>query len=190
VRRFLAFLLCAALSAPLLGASPTLLLAPPVLVVYPLTMASATDLDKEAGSRLAVSIAQSIAALGGVTVKPAPPGTERKNYLEIARAQNADYYISGYITPLGEDVSVVEQLVSTQSGIVVFSNTAPIKTYNDAVGQGEILRTALLRHQGRNVGAYDAPSPPAVAATHDPEPSSDSPDNLRPFYTSDAADAL
>jgi len=184
VRRFLAFLFAAAFLTPLLGAAPaTTLLAPPVLIVYPLTLASASDLDKEAGSRLAVTLAQSIAAAGGVIVKPAPPGTERKNFLEVARAQKADYYISGYITPLGDDVSVVEQLVSTQSGIVVFSSTAQIKTYNDAAGQGDVLHEAILRHQARNIGAYEAPPPPATAATPVPSPSAASEANIGKLFS-------
>ena len=48
---------------------------------------------------------------------PAPPGTERKDYLAVARAEHADYYIAGFLSPLAEGVSVVEQVVSTTSGI-------------------------------------------------------------------------
>jgi hypothetical protein len=171
VRRFLTFLFAVVLALPLVGAAPSTLLGTPVLVVYPLTISSAGLLDKDAGSRLAVTIATAIATLGGVTVKPAPPGTERKDYLTVARGLGADYYVTGFITPLGDQVSVVEQLVSTQTGIVVFSNTGQIKTYGDASSQGDVLRAALLRHQARNIGAYDAPPPPAVAATPVPQAS-------------------
>ncbi|GAC1405283.1 MAG: hypothetical protein NVSMB64_09890 [Candidatus Velthaea sp.] len=162
MRRFFTIIFAIALGLPLVAAGPsTTILPPPVLLVYPLTV-NGGDVQKESGSRIAVIIAQSIANLGGVVVKPAPPGTERKDYLAVTRAQNAEYYLSGYVTPLGDGASVVEQLVSAQSGIVIYSGTAQIKTYNDADGQGDLIRTALLRHQARNIGAYEAPPVPAA----------------------------
>jgi TolB-like protein len=181
VRRFLALLFTFVLAAPLLGAAPSIL-GIPVLMVYPFTVSSTTELDADAGSRLAVVIATQISNLGGVTVKPAPPGAQRKDYLAIARSFSANYYIAGLMTPLGDGVSVVEQLVSTESGIVVYSNTAQIKTFNDVSGQGDILRAALLRHQSRNLGAYIAPPPPAVAATPQPQASEASQANLSKLF--------
>jgi hypothetical protein len=145
----------------LLAAGPaTSVLATPNLIVYPFS-ANGSDVSKEAGSRLAITVATQVANLGGVNVKPATPGVERQNYLDAARSAGADYYIAGYMTPLGDGVSVVEQLVSTLTGIVVYSNTAQIRTYADAAGQGDVLREALLHHQARNLGAYAAPPPPA-----------------------------
>ncbi|GAC1418577.1 MAG: hypothetical protein NVSMB5_10090 [Candidatus Velthaea sp.] len=163
MRRFFAIIFAIALGLPLVAAGPsTTILPAPVLIVFPLTV-NGSDMQKESGSRIAVIIAQSIATLGGVVVKPSPAGTERKDYLEVTRAQSAEYYLSGYITPLGDGASVVEQLVSAQSGIVVYSGTAQIKTYNDAQGQGDLIRAALLRHQARNIGAYEAPPAPAAS---------------------------
>jgi TolB-like protein len=153
---FMAFTLLAA-------APPASVLATPVLVVYPFS-ANGSEVSKEAGSRLAITIATQIANLGGITVKPATPGVERQNYLDAARSAGADYYIAGFATPLGDGVSVVEQLVSSQTGIIVFSNTAQVRTYGDAAGQGDVLREALLHHQMRNLGAYAAP-PPANTST-------------------------
>jgi hypothetical protein len=145
----------------LLAAGPaTSILATPILVVYPFS-ANGGDINKEGGSRLAITIATQIANLGGVDVRPATPGVEREKYLDAARKASADYYIAGYVTPLGDGVSLVEQLVSAQTGIVVYSNTAQVRTYGDATGQGDVLRDALLRHQTRNLGAYAAPPPPA-----------------------------
>jgi hypothetical protein len=152
----------------LLGVSPNSLVALPTVVVFPFSL-SASDVDKESGARLAVIIATGIANNGGVVVKPAPPGTERKNYLTAARQIGADYYVSGYVTPLGNDVSVVEQVVSTQNGILIASNTAQISTYADAAGQGATLGDEIIRHHNRNLDAFQAPPPPA-AATPTPEP--------------------
>jgi len=148
----------------LAAAPPASILATPVLIVYPFS-ANGSDVSKEAGSRLAITIATQIANLGGVTVKPATPGVERQNYLDAARSAGADYYIAGFATPLGDGVSVVEQLVSSQTGIIVFSNTAQVRTYGDAAGQGDVLREALLHHQMRNLGAYAAPPPSANTPT-------------------------
>jgi TolB-like protein len=153
------------------------ILGTPVLIVYPFSV-NGGDVSKEAGSRLAVAIATQVANLGGVDVKPATPGTERTNFLDVAKKDGADYYVAGFVTPLGDGVSVVEQLVSTQTGIVVFSNTAQIRTYEDASGQGDVLRDALLRHYERNLGAYAAPPPPVSAPSPTPVPGNAAQANL------------
>lgn len=154
----------------LLAAAPApSILGTPVLVVYPFSV-NGGDVSKEAGSRLAIAIATQVANLGGVDVKPATPGTERTDFLNVAKKDGADYYVAGFVTPLGDGVSVVEQLVSTQTGIVVFSNTAQIRTYGDASGQGDVLRDALIRHYERNLGAYAAPPPPVAAPSPTPVP--------------------
>ena len=169
VLRFVrAFGALAFLCVLVIGAVP--LLPPPVLLVYSFTVNG--DARKESGARLAVLIGSQIAQLGGVTVKPGAPGTQRVDFLTAARNANADYYLSGYVTPIGDEVTVVEQLVSAQTGIIAYSNTAQIKTYAEAAGQGDILRTALLRHQGRNIAAYEqfatpSPATPAPASIND-----------------------
>jgi len=155
-------------SLALLGVTPSSLVPLPTVVVFPFSL-SASDVDKESGSRLAVIVATGIANNGGVLLKPAPPLTERKNYLTVARQLGADYYVSGYITPLGDAVSVVEQVVSTQSGILIASNTAQLTTYADAAGQGATLGDEIIHHHNRNLDAFQAPPPPA-AATPTPEP--------------------
>jgi hypothetical protein len=62
-------------------------------------------------------------------------------------------------------VSVVEQVVSTRSGSIVYSTTAFAKTYADAVGPADALREAILRHAGRGMAYLNAPPP-----TASPEP--------------------
>jgi hypothetical protein len=178
VRRSVVAFFAVLFAVALLGAAPaTSVLAPPILIVYPFS-ANGSDVSKEAGSRLAITIATQIANLGGVNVKPATPGIERQHYLDAARSAGANYYIAGYVTPLGDGVSVVEQLVSTLTGIVVYSNTAQVRTYGDAAGQGDVLREALLRHQTRNLGAYAAPPPPANSPPAAPAPGTAAQANL------------
>jgi hypothetical protein len=148
----------------------------PVAVVYPFS-ATSSGLDKEAASRLGVIVTNGMANNAGIVVKLAPPGTERKDYLTVARSLGADYYVTGYLTPVGNKVSLVEQVVTTTSGIVVFSSTAQLTTYADAAGQGEDLATAIVRHANRNTGAFEAP-PERAAATPTPGPTSGSEANL------------
>jgi hypothetical protein len=157
----------ALLATTLLGAGVPVLLNAPTVVVYPLLTNG--GLEPEIGSRISVMLATSISAIGGVSVKPAPPGTVQSDYLSTARKLGVDYYISGFVTPLGQQASVVEQVVSALSGSVVWSNTALISTYGDAQGQGPNLRSAILAHAGRAFASLDAgeqappPNPQATA---------------------------
>jgi TolB-like protein len=170
VRRLLVVALVASLGLPLLAAGPALF-AKPSVIVYPFT-ASASSIDREASSRLATIIASRMAETGQVSVIPPPPGTERKDYLSVARAHNADYYVSGYISPLGNGVSLVEQVVSTTTGIVLFSQSGQINTYNEASGQGDDLATFISRHANRGLAAIGTAPPqasPTPSATGGPE---------------------
>jgi len=164
VRRFLVLALIAFFGLPLLAATPpSVLAAKPNVIVYPF-VPTGSSVDREAGSRLATILAQQMAETGRVKVIPPPPGTERADYLKVALANNADYYVTGYITPLGDAVAVVEQVVSTTTGIVVFSQTAQITTYSDAANQGTDLGTAIAIHANRNYAAIGT-APPQASPT-------------------------
>lgn len=139
---------------PLLGASAGL--GAPSVVVYPITATGATD--PAAGGNIAVLIATQLGATGAVVVIPATPGTDRAHFLDVASALGADYYVTGFLTALGGESSLITQVVSTHSGSVVYSTTAVVRTYADAVAQADPLRAAILRHAGRGLAALDAPS--------------------------------
>ncbi len=153
-------LLTIVIGVPLLGAASGF--APPVVLVYPITSAGA--IDTAAGGNVALIIANKLTQLGGMTIKPATPGTERAKFLDAASALGADYYITGFLTPIGVDNSLITQVVSTHSGSVVFSTTGVVRTYADALGQVDALHDAILRHAGRGLAALDAP-PPAPSAS-------------------------
>ena len=173
--RFLGLALLAFFGLPLLAAAPpSALLTKPNVVVYPFVPTGAS-IDREAGGRLATILAERMAEGGRVRVIPAPPGTDRADYLKVALANNADYYVTGYITPVGDAVAVVEQVVSTSTGIVVLSQTAQIKTYSDATNQGEDLGTAIANHANRTYAAIGT-APPQASPT--PAPSSGPQANL------------
>ena len=130
-------------------------LPPPVVVVYPLTASGGAD--PETGASIAVTIAQRLSVGGTILVKPYPPGTQRADFRNAASALGADYYISGFLTPLGDQTSMVTQVVSVASGTVITSSTAFVRTYADAAAQAESLHDAILRHAGRALASLDAP---------------------------------
>ena len=172
MRRLLAVLLVAFLGLPLVAASPPpSFYSKPNVIVFPF-ISNGSSVDREASSRLATIIATAMANTSLVTVTPPPPGTDRKDYLNVARANRSDYYVSGFISPLGNGVSIVEQVVSTATGIVVYSQSTQLNTYNDAAGQGDDLATFVSRHANRGLAAIGTPPPatsPTPAASNGPE---------------------
>ncbi|MDQ6943118.1 MAG: hypothetical protein M3169_11480 [Candidatus Eremiobacteraeota bacterium] len=172
MRRLLAVLLVTFLGLPLVAATPPpSFYSKPNVIVFPF-ISNGSSIDREASSRLATIIATSMANTGLVTVTPPPPGTERKDYLAVARANRSEYYVSGFISPLGNGVSIVEQVVSTATGIVVFSQSTQLTTYTDAAGQGDDLAAFVSRHANRAFAAIGTPPPaasPTPAASNGPE---------------------
>jgi len=179
VRRLLAIVLVALLGLPLLAATPNAFVIKPSVIVYPL-VSTGSSVDREASSRLATLIATQMANTGQVAVIPPPPGTERKDYLSVARSHAADYYVTGFISPLGNGVSVVLQVVSTTTGIVVYSQSAQLNTYAEAAGQGDDLATFISRHANR--GLAQIPTPPPQAASPSPAPSNGPEANLGKLF--------
>jgi len=132
----------------------------PSVVVYPLTGTGQTP--SEAGGNIALLLATKLSALGGLAVKPSTPGTERAQFLSAAQASGVDYYITGYLTPVGTDVSLIIQVVSVASGSIVYSNTSTVRTYADVVAQADPLREAILTHAGRGFPAVQSVTTPAT----------------------------
>ncbi len=171
MRRLLVVLFCASIALlpswlPRAASAQTVLSVKPSVVVYPFS-ANGSTLDREASSRLATIIATQISQTGRVTVVAPPPGTERKDFLSAARRAGADYYITGFLSPLGDGVSVVEQVVGTGSGIVLYSNSAQLSTYADAAGQGDNLASFIAQHANRGLAAIGT-APPAPAPSVQP----------------------
>jgi TolB-like protein len=172
VRRLLAVLLVAFLGLPLVAATPPpSLYSKPNVIVFPF-ISNGSTINREASSTLATIIATSMANTGLVTVTPPPPATDRKDYLTVARANRSDYYVSGFISPLGAGVSIVEQVVSTATGIVVFSQSTQLNTYNEATSQGDDLANFVSHHANRGLAAIGTAPPaasPTPAASNGPE---------------------
>jgi hypothetical protein len=146
----------------------------PAVVVYPF-QASAV-LPRDVTLRIVTILSNQIAIDGRVHVIPADPDTDRSAYLTTARTLGANFYVTGFLTPLGDGASLIEQLVSTQSGAVVFSSSATINNLTDVNAQGDAMRNAIVgrANPGYPVFAPDSssdatPVPPHSTSSEPPE---------------------
>jgi hypothetical protein len=119
----------------------------PVVIVYPFDVQ--TGADARIGVAIAQILAQEMIAAGGIAVPPVPQSVKRADFLENARAARADFYISGYVTPVGESAAVVEQVVSVESGVILFSQTAQVASVADVASQSLLARSEILAFVGR-----------------------------------------
>ena len=136
---------------PAPAASPVHL---PLVVVYPFEASS--DIKADVGQRAAQLFVQQMNAAGGIDTILSPATVKRADYLTNARKLNADYYVAGYMTPLGEGVSLVEQVVSTQSGTITYGATAQIVSFEDATSQAVMIHDAIEAREKSLSAAYAA----------------------------------
>jgi hypothetical protein len=136
---------------PTMGATPIPSFAPAV-IVYPFEVSG--DLKPQAGAAVAQIFDEQLSAAGGLSVLPSPVNVKRTDYLTNARALKADYYISGYLTPVGDGAALVTQLVSTQGGIMLYTHTAQVFTAQDASSQAFAARQVMFEYS--HVGAVSA----------------------------------
>lgn len=175
----------ACLSVFLVDAGPAFTIVPTV-IVYPLE-AGSSDLNREDSARIATTLATQIALGGAVKVIPPKAGVQRANYLADARLNGANYYVTGFITPLGNGASVVEQVVSTISGTMVFNVTNYITSLDDIVGQGDQLRQGIIERGNRALQAFQAPPP--APPTPAPEPSNGAETSINKIFSHKKAEA-
>lgn len=131
------------------------------LVVFP--FATIGGVDPAAGSGLAVKLADEIGSLGGVHVVKMTGSDAGASLGERARKAGADFYLSGSVAAVGSSANMLEQLVSTRSGVIVWSNTVHLVHYLDELGQGEIVREAFLAQSAPRYSFERVASPPAPA---------------------------
>ncbi len=151
----------------------------PVVVVYPLVASQGTPVS--VGMAVSGVLSTTIASHGDITVKGAPSDTQQADVLSVARKLGADYYVTGFVTEIGNQVSAVEQLVGTKSGVIVWRTTATYAIPDDAGLTGDQLRAAILQAEnpgftsmsgGSDNGA--APAPPG-AQRRGPAPKPEAP---------------
>jgi hypothetical protein len=148
------------------SASPTPAPVNPFVLIYPFEIQG--DLPPATGFQVAQIFAQQIQSQPDINVLPLPAGVVRANYLSTAVKLGADYYVSGFLTPLGDGASLVQQIVSVQTGIQVFSRTAIIQNTGDAQAQAQLARTFIIAYSGRYAASVDESDAQAT-----PTPSAD-----------------
>ena len=119
----------------------------PSVIVYPFDVQ--TGADPKIGIAIAQILGQEMVAAGGINVPPVPQGIKRADFLQYAHKANADFYISGYVTPVGDSAAVVEQVVSVESGVILFSQTAQVSSVADVASQSLLARSQILAFVGR-----------------------------------------
>lgn len=135
------------LPRPSITATPVASTVPSVLI-YPFD--TPKDLDQKSGEGIANIFAQIFANSGGVKVLPVGKGVTRENFQKNALAQHADYYIAGYIQPIGQSAAVVAQLVSVDSGTSAFSQTTQINSVQDIASEALTFHSVLQTIDARN----------------------------------------
>jgi hypothetical protein len=134
----------------------------PVVLVYPFDVQ--TGADPKIGFAIATILGQEMIAAGGITVPAVPQNVKRADFLDYAHTVHADFYISGYVTPVGESAAVVEQVVSVESGVILFSQTAQVSSVADVASQSLLARSQILAFVGRgtqtvNTQTSNTPAP-------------------------------
>ncbi len=133
-------------ATPITAASPTLAPNAPALLVYPFEAPS--DVNSKDGATIAQIFTQVIAQGGSVKLLPIPEKIKREDYATFARVQHADYYISGYIQPIGQAAAIVTQIVDVSTGIMVYSTTTQISSVQDVGSQALTARSVILAQSG------------------------------------------
>ena len=128
-----------------------------VVVVFP--FAALGDLSSETGTTIAQAIAARLTGSEAIVLRPVSTPTERANQGTVARAADADYYVTGYVSPLGDGIRAVEQIVGARSGVLIASETTQIRTIEETAGLADAVRSVVL----------NGPPNPQSAATEAPE---------------------
>ena len=138
------------------------------LAVYDFTTSGSVS--ASLGGQFADALASEIGAGGGVAVirgAPMAPAGFRAD----AKAHDAEYFLIGAIAPLGTRYSVIEQLVRTRTGLLVWSGTLQAGSAADLHGQGAQIRQVLLDQIGHASFPALAAAPPAASTATPARPS-------------------
>ncbi len=169
--RSLVAVFCAALAVALMGASTQNFFGTPTLVIFPYRPAD--GMDPAAGIAYANRLGTALTSLGGVKIVMADPATAPSDYLHVAKAAGADYYFMGsFAPPTQNQVPLIEQIVSTRSGTVLWSTTAYLATADDVASQAPIVKTAITQYATRGYEAVLNPPTPKPAAKPTETPAS------------------
>lgn len=133
----------------------------PIVVVFPFHTSS--DIAAADGVKAANLFVDQMNTAGGIDTIGAPATVKENHYLTYARNVKADFYVTGYMTPLGNGVSLVEQVVSTRSGTMTFGQTAQIQSFADASSQAIAIHDGIMEQERGMQEAYQQAQATATA---------------------------
>lgn len=135
----------------------------PAVVVYPFEQSG--QMDANVGSSIARIFSQVFVEAGGLTVRAVPNDVKRADFSTDAKKNNLDFYVTGYVTPIGNGASVVEQVVKVSSGVIVYSRSQTIFSVPDATSLALDTHNVILQAAGVSV---DVTPQPQATSTNDP----------------------
>ncbi len=118
----------------------------PTVVVYPFQ--TPADVDARTGQAIAQIYSQVMSQAGGLNVLPIPEKIKQEDWAKYAHAQRADYYVSGYVQPIGTGAAIVARVVDSNTDIAVYSATTQIQSVPDIASQALTARTVVLQAAG------------------------------------------
>ncbi len=142
----------------------------PVILIYPFEAPS--DLDPRYGNAIAQIYSQVLNQSGGVRVLTIPSNIKREDYDKYAHVQHADYYVSGYIQPIGSTAAIVAQVVDVENDISVYSATSEISDVQDIASQAlnalTVIRQAAGIDRPIDTGPAQSPTPSSTSGASVP----------------------
>ncbi|HET9030464.1 MAG TPA: hypothetical protein VFN49_09815 [Candidatus Aquilonibacter sp.] len=127
-------------------AVPTVAGVTPTVIIYPFQ--TPTDLDPKMGTAIAQIYEQVLTQAGGLKVLPIPEKIKREDWTKYAHAQHADYYISGFVQPIGNIAAIVARIVDVNSEIAVYSQTTQVQNVPDVASQALTADTVIKQAAG------------------------------------------
>lgn len=135
----------------------------PTVVVFPFGISN--NIKAGSGDRAAQLFAQVMRQAGGLAVVDGGADVARVNFLTTAQKLHADYYVGGYMTLLGDSVSLVEQLVDARTGVIIFARTAQIADVNDATAQAQAIHDSIITRENSFQASLSQAAAPAASPT-------------------------
>jgi TolB-like protein len=155
--RLLSIVAFAALTLPFVRAAAS---AAPVAVITVYPLVGVQGAPDTIGVAVANSLIAGLTQRGDVQASLAPANAVQADYLKTARAAGADYYVAGRVSAIGNQVSAIEQIVVTKSGVVVWQNSQMYVTPDDAVASGTAMRDAIVALSKPQYAPLSAAAPP------------------------------
>jgi hypothetical protein len=151
--------------SPTPSASATPVTSLPIVVVYP--FGASSDIQAGNGEKASNLFVQEMNSAGGIDAIDAPATVKERDYLTYAKSVNADYYVTGYMTPVGNGVSLVEQVVAVSTGTMQFGQTAQIQSFADAAAQAIAIHDSIIAREQSLHQQYESAQ---ASATSTPMP--------------------